>query len=146
MTQEPLLRLLGEDASAPDVGLPMAGPGLCDLCREPWCGIGTARACARARRHTELRSVELRPEPAAEPRALRLKPLKPINHFTAVEKSMNLGRKGANKAQERAQTLAHGHPWGLGRSLTVILLSLLHVGSHGVEAFKGLTPRASSCR
>ena len=38
---------------------------------------------------------------------------------------MNLGRKGANKAQERAQTLAHGHPWGLGRSLTVILLSLL---------------------
>ena len=52
-------------------------------------------------------------------RALRLKPLKPINHFTAVEKSMNLGRKGANKAQERAQTLAHGHPWGLGRSLTV---------------------------
>ena len=79
-------------------------------------------------------------------RALRLKPLKPINHFTAVEKSMNLGRKGANKAQERAQTLAHGHPWGLGRSLTVILLSLLHVGSHGVEALKGLTPRASSCR
>ena len=62
-------------------------------------------------------------------RALRLKPLKPINHFTTVEKSMNLGRKGANKAQERAQTLAHGHPWGLGRSLTVIPLSLLHVGS-----------------
>ena len=48
---------------------------------------------------------------------------------------MNLGRKGANKAQERAQTLAHGHPWGLGRSLTVIPLSLLHVGSHGVEAW-----------
>ena len=41
---------------------------------------------------------------------------------------MNLGRKGANKAQERAQTLAHGHPLGLGRSLTVILLSLLQRG------------------
>ena len=73
-------------------------------------------------------------------------PFKWLMYFTKVEKSMNLGRKGANKAQERAQTLAHGHPWGLGRSLTVILLSLLHVGSHGAKAFKGLTPRASSCR
>ena len=35
-------------------------------------------------------------------RALRLKPLKPINHLATVEKSINLGRKGANKAQERA--------------------------------------------
>ena len=57
-------------------------------------------------------------------RALRLKPLKPINHLATVEKSINLGRKGANKAQERAQTLAHGHPWGLGRSLARIFYIL----------------------
>ena len=41
-------------------------------------------------------------------------------HFTTAEKPTNLGRKGANKAQERAQTLAHGHPWDLGCFLIVV--------------------------
>ena len=67
MIHEPLLRLLGEDASAPNIGLPEAGPGLCDLCREPWRGIGAARACARVRRSTELRGAELRLEAAPAP-------------------------------------------------------------------------------
>ena len=67
-------------------------------------------------------------------------------HFTTAEKPTNLGRKGANEAQERAQTLAHGHPWDLGCFLVVILLSLLHAGSCGVKAFKRLIPGASSCR
>ena len=67
MIHEPLLRLLGEDASAPNIGLPVAGPGLCDPCREPWRGIGAARACARARRSTELRGAELRLEAAPAP-------------------------------------------------------------------------------
>ena len=67
MIQGPLLRLLGEDASAPNIGLPVAGPGLCDPCREPWRGIGAARACAWARRSTELRGAELRLEAAPAP-------------------------------------------------------------------------------
>ena len=43
---------------------------------------------------------------------------------------MNLGCAGASKAQERVQNLAHGHPRGVGCSLTVVVLSLVHAPSH----------------
>ena len=49
--------------------------------------------------------------------------------FTTAEESMNLGCAGASKAQERVQNLAHGHPRGVGCSLTVVVLSLVHAGS-----------------
>ena len=71
MTHEPLLRLLGEDTSAPNVRLPVAGSGLCGPCGELWHGAGTARTCARtcarARLRTELRNAELRLEAVAVP-------------------------------------------------------------------------------
>ena len=44
---------------------------------------------------------------------------------------MNLGCAGASEAQERVQNLAHGHPRGLGCSLTMVVLSLVHAGSFG---------------
>ena len=72
--------------------------------------------------------------------------LLPLVGRWTVDRLMVVYMKGANKAQERAQTLAHGHPWDLGCFLVVILLSLLHAGSCGVKAFKRLIPGASSCR
>ena len=93
MTQGPLLRLLGEDGSAPDVGMPMAGPGPCDVCREPQCGTGPARACARARRYTELRGAELRLGPAAESLETGLESVPRAGLRLAVARLLGLRRR-----------------------------------------------------
>ena len=59
---------------------------------------------------------------------------------------MNLGCAGASKAQERVQNLAHGHPRGVGCSLTVVVLSLVHAGSLGVTAHRSIEVRGTGWR
>ena len=88
----------------------------------------------------QLYLVQLAPKNTQN--GVRVRKLRPLTHpaltvlpwycnkpFTTAEESMNLGCAGASKAQERVQNLAHGHPRGVGCSLTVVVLSLVHAGS-----------------
>ena len=90
----------------------------------------------------QLYLVQLAPKNTQN--GVRVRKLRPLTHppltvlpwycnkpFTTAEESMNLGCAGASKAQERVQNLAHGHPRGVGCSLTVVVLSLVHAGSLG---------------
>ena len=120
-----------------------AGPSTGELSGNKFrCHPIPRRLRNRQRHLRQLYLVQLAPKNTQN--GVRVRKLRPLTHpaltvlpwycnkpFTTAGESMNLGCAGASKAQERVQNLAHGHPRGVGCSLTVVVLSLVHAGSLG---------------